>query len=75
MNTTDVELNGKKYLLMDSFEMDDLCTWIKDKREQVEERGTTNLLATLYGNKVHIRMQMTMNIYMNSYILKILLQD
>ena len=52
MNTTDVELNGKKYLLMDSFEKDDLCTWIKDKREQVEEHGMTNLLATLYGNKV-----------------------
>ena len=48
-----IKMNGKTYILMDVNEIDALCEWILKKRDEVEEKGRSNILAALSENKVN----------------------
>ena len=39
INPKAIEMNGRRYILMNMFEIDDLCIWIVEKREEVEASG------------------------------------
>lgn len=51
-----IKINGKTYniIWMDHFEIDTLCEWILNKRDEVKEKGRSNILSVLSENKVNV---------------------